>query len=155
MDDKKNSSKELIAPCGMNCALCSGYLALKNDVKSKGIQIPYCKGCRPRDKKCAFLKKKCKQLLTHEVNFCYECKDFPCEHLKHIDNRYQKFYKMSFIENLLFIEKNGINRFFSAQKKKWQCQTCNGLICCHNGLCFHCDIDILKKKKKRYRWEDE
>jgi len=152
---KRNSSEELIAPCGMNCALCSGYLALKNDVKSKGVGIPYCPGCRPRDKQCAFLKKRCKRLLTHEVNFCYECKDFPCEHLKKIDRRYQKFFKMSFIENLLFIEKNGVDRFFSIQKKKWECPTCDGFICCHNGLCFHCDIDTLKKKKKRYRWEDE
>jgi Protein of unknown function (DUF3795) len=151
----KNSAEELIAPCGMNCALCSGYLALKNDVKNQGVQIPYCHGCRPRDKKCAFLKKRCSQLLTHEVNFCYECKDFPCENLKHIDMRYQKFYKMSFIENLLSIEKNGVDRFFSTQKKKWKCPTCDGFLCCHNGLCFHCDIDTLKKKKKKYRWEDE
>lgn len=39
-------SSELVAPYGMNCALCSEYLALKYDVKSKGIRIPYCEGCR-------------------------------------------------------------------------------------------------------------
>ncbi|MFC1995459.1 DUF3795 domain-containing protein [Chloroflexota bacterium] len=50
-------NEELIAPCGMNCGICSGYLASKYDIKSKGIKMPYCIGCRPRDKKCAFLKK--------------------------------------------------------------------------------------------------
>jgi hypothetical protein len=76
--------KELIAPCGMNCAVCSGYLALKHDVKSKGIRMPYCQGCRPRDKKCAFLKKRCELLLDNKVRFCYECNDFPCERLRRI-----------------------------------------------------------------------
>ncbi|MHB8086476.1 MAG: DUF3795 domain-containing protein, partial [Dehalococcoidia bacterium] len=50
-------NEELIAPCGMNCAVCSRYLALKYNVKSKGIKISYCTGCRPRDRKCALLKK--------------------------------------------------------------------------------------------------
>lgn len=76
---------ELIPPCGMNCALCSGYLALQYDVKSKGIRMPYCKGDRPRDKKCAFLKKKCELLLNKRVEFCFECPDFPCEPLTRLE----------------------------------------------------------------------
>jgi hypothetical protein len=32
---------ELIAPCDMNCAVCSGYIALKNDVKKKGVRMSY------------------------------------------------------------------------------------------------------------------
>ncbi|MGA3288914.1 MAG: DUF3795 domain-containing protein [Candidatus Bathyarchaeia archaeon] len=55
---KATVNPELIAPCGMNCALCSGYLALKNDVKSKGVRMSYCTSCRPRNKNCSFLKKK-------------------------------------------------------------------------------------------------
>ena len=35
--------EELIAPCGMDCNVCSGYLALKHDVREKGVRIPYCK----------------------------------------------------------------------------------------------------------------
>jgi len=145
---------ELIAPCGMNCTICSGYLALKHDVKSKGIRMPYCKGCRPRDKKCAFLKKKCKLLLNNKVEFCYECKDFPCERLKHIDKRYQTFFQMSLIDNLEFIKKNGITNFLKIQEKKWQCPKCGEVICCHNGICFNCGSDKLRNKKKLYRWEE-
>jgi hypothetical protein len=62
--------KELIAPCGMNCNVCSTYLALENDTKAKGVKLPYCIGCRLRDKKCSFVKKKCKKLLNHKVEFC-------------------------------------------------------------------------------------
>lgn len=148
---------DLIAPCGMNCAVCSGYLAFKNDVKSKGIRMPYCKGCRPRDKKCAFLKKGCELLLSKKVEFCYECKDFPCEKLNRIDKRYQTFFRMSPIGNLELIKENGLSKFLEKQEEKWQCPTCGEAICCHNGLCFNCGLDELRKRaldrKKLYTWE--
>lgn len=146
---------ELIAPCGMNCTLCSGYQALQHDVKNKGIRMLYCSGCRPRNKQCAFLKKRCKRLLKNEVEFCFECKDFPCENLKKIDARYQQHFRMSMIENLKYLKKNGKSKFLKSQKKTWRCPKCGGVICCHNGICFSCNINLLKKKKKLYRWDDD
>lgn len=146
-------SKELVAPCGMNCGVCSGYLALRHDVKSKGIRMPYCDSCRPRDKKCAFLKKRCELLLNNKVRFCYECKDFPCERLLHLDKRYTTYFRMSMIQNLKSIRKKGISEFLKKEEEKWKCH-CGGVICCHNGICFNCSLDKLKKKKKLYRWED-
>lgn len=142
---------ELIAPCGMNCNVCSNYLALENDVRTKGVRMPYCKGCRPRDKKCAFLKKRCELLLNHKVEFCYECKEFPCKTLKHHDNRCQTFFRMSLIDNLNFIKEHGLAEFLESEKKKWRCPDCGGVICCHNGLCFSCDLEKLKNKKKIYQ----
>ena len=147
-------NEELIAPCGMNCGICSGYLAYKHDVKSKGIRMPYCLGCRPRDKKCAFLKKRCNLLLSGKVQYCYECSDYPCERLNHIDTRYRSLYRMSMIENLEFIGKNGINQFLEKEEEGWKCPNCGGVICCHNGICFDCGLDILKNKRNLYRWDD-
>lgn len=147
-------NEELIAPCGMNCGICSGYLAYKHDVKSKGIRMPYCLGCRPRDKKCAFLKKRCNLLLSGEVQYCYECSNYPCESLNHIDKRYRSLYRMSMIENLEFIKKNGINQFLEKEKERWKCPNCGGVISCHNGICFDCGLDILKNKRNIYRWDD-
>ena len=147
--------EELVAPCGMNCAVCSGYLASKNDVKSKGVRMPYCAGCRPRDKKCAFLKKRCNLLLNNKVRFCYECEDFPCKDLERIDTRYRNNYRMSMIENLNFIKNRTLSEFLKKEDEKWRCPQCGGAICCHNGLCFSCSLDNLRKKKKLYRWEDE
>lgn len=147
--------EELIAPCGMNCNVCAWYLALRQDVKNKEIRMPYCEGCRLKNRKCAFLKKKCKLLLNNKVKFCYQCKDFPCERLKHIDKRYRTFFRTSFIDNLKFIKKNGMPEFLKKEEKKWQCPKCGGVICCHNGICFNCSLDKLKEKKKLYRWEDE
>lgn len=145
---------ELIAPCGMNCAICGGYLALRHNVKNQGIRVPYCEGCRPKNKKCAFLKKKCELLLDNRIKFCYECTNFPCERLKHIDKRYQTLFRMSFIENLEYIKTRGMAKFLETQKKKWRCPNCGQMICCHNGICFNCNLDKLRNKKKLYRWED-
>ena len=34
MEEDSHSATDLISPCGMNCAICSGYLALKYNVKN-------------------------------------------------------------------------------------------------------------------------
>lgn len=154
MKENFSNKKELIAPCGMNCAICSGYLALRHDVKSRGIRMSYCKGCRPRDKKCAFLKKRCELLLNNKVRFCYECKIFPCERLLRLDKRYRTYFRMSMIENLRTVKDKGISGFLKKEEEKWKCPKCGGVICCHNGICFNCELDKLKKKKKLYRWEE-
>ena len=144
----------LIAPCGMNCALCSGYLALKHDVKAKGVRMINCTGCRPRNKKCAFLKKQCSKLSKGEVTFCFECESFPCDRLRIIDKRYRSRYRMSMIGNLQFIKKHGIEKFLEDQQKNWKCKSCGEMICCHNGLCFSCDLEKLRSKKQKYRWNE-
>ncbi len=144
-----------VAPCGMNCGVCSGYLALKHDVKSKGIRMPYCAGCRPRDKKCAFLKKRCPLLLNGQIQYCYECQDFPCKRLRHFDQRYKTFFRISWIENLEYVKSNGIDQFLVKEQEKWKCPECGGVICCHNGLCFDCGLDALRQKQKKYRWEEK
>ena len=148
-------NEELIAPCGMNCGICSGYLAYKNDVKNKGIRMTYCTGCRPRNKQCAFLKKRCPPLLSGEIKYCYQCQDLPCKTLLNIDRRYRTYYRMSMIDNLKYIKENGIRQFLEKEREKWQCPECGEVICCHNGICFNCGLDKLKLKKKIYRWEDD
>ena len=155
MKNSSRISEELVAPCGMNCGICSGYLGLRRDVKDAGIRMPYCTGCRPRDKQCAFLKKRCDLLLNNGVEYCYECEDFPCTRLQHLDKRYRTFYRMSMIENLEYIKKKGIKEFLAREKEKWKCPKCGAIICCHNGICFNCGLDRLREKKKLYRWEDD
>jgi hypothetical protein len=146
--------EQLVAPCGMNCAICSGYLALKHDLKSNGIRIPYCEGCRARGKNCAFLKKPCELLMNEKVKFCYECSGFPCERLRRLDLRYRANFRMSMIENLEFMKKNGMTIFLGNENSKWKCPKCGGVVCCHNGICFSCGLNELKGKKRLYRWEE-
>lgn len=146
--------EELIAPCGMNCALCVSYLAMKNDLNKKGFGKKYCPGCIPRGKNCTHMKDQCKLVGDGLIRFCYECDKFPCSRLKELDKRYRDKYHMSMIENLEFIRDNGIEKFLQKESEKWRCARCGEMICCHNGLCLNCDVEKLRKNKK-YRWEGE
>lgn len=124
---------KLIAPCGMNCNVCMAYLRDKNR----------CLGCRyitPKNSisrtKCKI--KNCKNLKKTKSGFCFECKDFPCERIKHLDKRYRTKYNMSEIENLLYIKKFGIKKLVEKENKKWTCKKCGGTISCHRRYCFSC-----------------
>ena len=147
--------EELIAPCGMNCGICSNYLALQNDVRNQGIKMTYCTGCRPRNKNCSFIKKKCDLLQSGKIQYCYECDDFPCPLLQKLDKSYSSLYRMSMIENQEIMKKEGVKSLLAREEEKWKCPECGGLISCHNGICFSCGLDKLRKKRKKYRWEDD
>lgn len=138
VDSAKNDkyTEDLIASCGMNCRICIGYFGYTMSDKKRKMK---CIGCKPRDKSCAFLKKYCEKLTKKEVNYCYECSDFPCSHLEKIDRGYRERYNMSMIENLKHIRDYGINDFLKQQEKKYKCPECGGVICVHNGKCYSCE----------------
>jgi hypothetical protein len=119
----------------MNCGICIAYFGYRLDGDKRAKP---CIGCRPSKKNCAFIMKRCKYLPKKEVEFCYECKDFPCGNLRKLDTRYRTRFKMSMIENLEFIKKNGIDKFLTHQKEKYKCHECGGIICVHDGKCYSC-----------------
>jgi len=128
---------ELIAPCGMNCAVCSRYLSYFNDWKRS-----QCVGCRPGKKKCEYLFQKCTGINKNSKgnsSFCFECEQYPCKHINRMDDRYRNNYKMSVKNNLECINHMGIDRFIDEQYKKYSCVKCGGLISVHNRKCFKCD----------------
>lgn len=143
--------EQLIAPCGMNCALCVSYLAMKNDINTEGFHRRYCPGCIPRGKHCLFMKDQCDKVGKGQVRFCTECPDFPCKRLKALDARYRAKYHMSMIDNLEYIQAHGMKDFLQKEESIWKCSQCGHTICCHNGLCLHCNLEQMKQNKM-YRW---
>lgn len=132
-------NSELIAPCGMDCSACSFYLAFVNGIPIKRGKISDCAGCRPRNKKCAYLKGQCDLLAKNKIDFCFQCPQFPCGRLSRFDGRYRRTYGVSPIQNLEEIRDSGIEAFLRAQKKRLNCATCGGRISVHNKKCFACD----------------
>jgi hypothetical protein len=59
------------------------------------------------------------------------------------------------IENLLSIRDHGVEKFLREQEKRWKCKSCGEVVCCHNGLCFNCDLEKLRSKKQKYRWDEK
>lgn len=128
--------KEFIAPCGIFCKTCVGYFGYTmSGEKRKHI----CRGCRIDNKKCAFIKQHCEKIYQGVVEFCFQCDDFPCIHLRNIDNRYREKYHMSLIENLECIRDFGTIKFLEQKQQKYECVDCGELKCVHTGICYHCE----------------
>jgi len=151
----EKTEEALIAPCGMNCGVCSRYLAMKYDIQSKGIKMGYCAGCRPRGKLCSFIVKRCRMLMSGDLENCYECSEFPCAAAEKLSEKYRERYRMSMVENGEYIRDHGMEKFLEREDKKWKCPECGGVISCHNGICYGCGLERLKAKKNPNRWEDE
>jgi hypothetical protein len=123
----------LIAPCGMNCGICMAYLRVKKK----------CPGCRGSDinksNNCINCKiKNCELFQEGKAKYCFECRQIPCDRLKHLDKRYRTKYNMSMLENLENIKKNGIKKFVQNEKIRWACPECNSTINVHRGYCSVC-----------------
>jgi hypothetical protein len=125
--------KELIAPCGMNCAVCRGYLRSKNR----------CEGCRNIDEGKPVSRVNCRLRICNERKngFCHDCHKFPCLRLKKLDNRYRTQYDMSVIENLEYIRDNGIRKFLKKENARWI--NGNEIFCVHDKMYYP-----LKKDEK-------
>jgi hypothetical protein len=135
--NKEPFNSELVAPCGMNCALCKGYIAFTHGLPRKRGKVTYCAGCIPRAKNC-YIKRNCKQLTHHDIKSGCECDSMPCEKLSHLDNRYRERYGMSMVENLKMLKTEGMAVFLKDQTKKFRCPNCGGVVCVHDGRCFDC-----------------
>ncbi len=122
-----------IAPCGMNCGTCIGYLREKNR----------CPGCRVMSSDEAKTRvrcriKNCEKLKETASGFCYDCESFPCKRIKNIDLRYRTKYHTSFIENLKMIEERGIDVFLAFEVMRRTCTECKSTLSVHRDHCLSC-----------------
>ena len=134
MEQNSSWNASFIAPCGMNCGICSAYLRDKRK----------CLGCNGSDEgkpisctKCII--KNCETIKRNESKLCYECSTFPCARLRQLDKRYRTVYGMSMIENLNQIKELGMNAFLANEKEKWTCRSCGAVICVHKKNCINCN----------------
>jgi len=138
----------LAAPCGIYCGACRQYLVLKKDLLEERGFKKGCKGCRIQHKKCAFIRRDCPALWKKEIDFCYECENFPCENLQKIDSLYQERYSVNMIKNLERIEEIGVAKWLHEQEELYSCPECEGEICVHDTECFDCGMKINPNKRK-------
>ena len=130
-------TSELIAPCGMNCAICKAYLAYTHGVPRVRGKVTYCAGCLPRAKNC-YVIRGCPKLRKNQIQSCSECDTVPCEKLAHLDKRYREHYDMSMVENLKELKNRGMTEFLNSQQEKYRCLDCGDVVCVHDNKCYSC-----------------
>ena len=83
-------TKDMIAPCGLDCSICKRALAGTDP----------CAGCRgPNDNKPEFCSERCGIILCEKrksngYSFCDECPDFPCADVMEKETRYGSQYPL-------------------------------------------------------------
>ncbi len=132
--------KDMIAPCGMNCASCLGFMRYKD----------HCPGCRSIDdsrpeycKRCIIIN--CELLKMTESKFCYDCPKYSCQRLKRLDKRYSTNHNTSFFENLSMIKERGIDQFLIFETNRRTCPQCGSTLCIHRPFCFECGFTNQKE----------
>ena len=118
METKKDLTP--FAPCGTYCGECEAYKA-KDDPKlmeyllSRGFKqetLP-CPGCREVKGKCPAIGKTCETYLCiqeHQVDFCFECGEFPCAKLNPASDRANVLPHNLKVYNLCCIEHQGLDK---------------------------------------------
>lgn len=124
----------MLAPCGMNCAVCYKHVGVRKSVKP-------CEGCLKSDEGKPEHCRTCKiKNCAQEKGFvrCYECDDFPCKLIKNLEKSYIKRYNTSLIENSQTAKEKGVSVFLKLDCQKWTCTDCGDAFSLHDGICSEC-----------------
>jgi hypothetical protein len=123
----------MLAPCGVDCGICSAYLREKN----------HCAGCLADDltlsnHHCSTCTRK--YCIEHKgETYCYSCDKFPCRSIKGLEKRYTEKYGESPIDNGRFVEQYGMEAFIALEKERWICKACGSVLNVHRSTCDICN----------------
>ena len=146
--------KNLLAPCGLYCGVCSIYIAdrddnpkfkralmgiyssiakSEDDIKCSGCMsdgdlFEYCKSCAIRD-------------CIKEKGFegCYQCDDFPCKHVKRFPIPVGKKVIMRAIPAWRQL---GTEKWIEAEMERYHCPNCGNPLFRGAKRCNKCKIPV-------------
>ena len=154
--DRSLISAAMIAPCGLDCALCGRALAAENP----------CPGCNgPDERKPEFCAKRCgiircAKRRENGYDYCDKCPDYPCADVLEKETRYTSKYPLyeSPGKNLRDIRALGMEGFLENERAQWTCKECGHVICVHTGVCSGCGkqygAQVVQISEDTWRIED-
>ena len=121
----------MFAPCGMNCMVCYKHCYRKKPcagcLNSDLGKPEHCRQCKIKD--C---------IIEKGLTYCFDCPAYPCRLIKNLEKSYNKRYQASLLENSEYVLKRGLEMFMAAQKEKFTCPKCGGIISLHDRECSEC-----------------
>lgn len=141
MDNISTFRAEMIAPCGLDCNICSHALLDNNP----------CQGCNgPDNGKPEFCAKFCGIILCQKrkengYKFCDECPNYPCDDVMERETRYTSQYphRESPIDNLRTIRDFGMDAFLEQEQQNWTCPNCGSAFSVHHRSCGRCRTRLV------------
>lgn len=146
--------KELLAPCGLYCGVCSIYIAHRDKNKkfkekllpvykafAKNIDDIACTGCLsdgivfPVCRSCPI--KRCSQ--DKGINGCHECDDFPC---KFIENFPIQVGKKVILRAIPTWRELGTEKWIEEEEKRYHCPDCGNSLFRGAKRCNKCGIAV-------------
>lgn len=126
---------ELLAPCGMDCMVCYKHLAPRRPcagcLAGDGGKPEHCRTCAIRD--CA---------AERGAAYCACCEAFPCKRIKALEKTYRKRYGVSLIANGEQARDRGAEDLLAAERARWTCPRCGGVVSLHDGTCSECGEEL-------------
>ena len=122
----------LLAPCGLDCAVCSRHVHGK---------IP-CPGCRARlDEPDSYRRKCVMRACTLERGYvtCADCAERPCKRVKTFRKRYMDGYGVDLSAIATAVLQAGAEPYLRADLAAHTCPDCGHLINLHYGVCSGCN----------------
>ena len=120
-----------LAPCGIDCAACYARLRKRDPcpgcLSRKAGKPAHCGQCRI--KACS---------AERGIARCYSCPDFPCAPVKRMDKRYRTGYGVGLIANGIAAQDGGLRAFMVAERERWLCARCAGIVDQHRRVCSEC-----------------
>jgi hypothetical protein len=118
VEDEKMDYHQMTAPCGLPCFECYLYLANENEEyrarAAEALGLPLeaaaCQGCRSQNGICPHHPHPCRVyqcIQQKEIEFCFECTDFPCDFLHPYADRHELWHNTK-VFNLCLIKKMGL-----------------------------------------------
>lgn len=142
--------KKLAAVCGLFCPSCTFYIASMEDPErlktlSERFGRPQeqmeCHGCRS-DKLGIYCNIYCKMRKCAEekgIDFCSECKDYPCSELK--DFQSQMPHRIDLWKSLEEIKNNGFEKWYLHMVEHYSCMKCKTVNSAYDLKCRKCGAE--------------
>lgn len=128
---KENIATIMFAPCGMNCKVCYKHCYHKKPcmgcLQGNMGKPEHCRKCKIRE--C---------IKAKDIEYCFECSDYPCRQIKNLEKSYTKRYRVSLMANSEFVKEQGLEAFMEKQREIYACSKCGGIISIHDRECSEC-----------------
>jgi hypothetical protein len=148
-ESNMSSKKDLVSVCGLYCGACGIYLATQeNDsekllqyavVLNQTIEETLCDGCGAIRKSlhcskiCIFIY--CKR--QKRVDFCNECKEFPCKALNEFKSKMP--HRIKIIESQNRMKEIGIENWLIEMQGYYSCPNCKTINSAYHLTCRKCN----------------